>query len=110
MQSVTDPSEYAAAWKTYRTRWILTWVSLLSSFGLVVLFATGAPRIHVALAILIGISPYVVSYLWFLRWRCPRCGERFTMPDGHALKRSKQCSHCGLPKNFIPEHTDYPVR
>jgi hypothetical protein len=102
-------SEYAADWKVYRTRWILAWLSLLASFGLIIFFATHVPNLPKALAVILGVVPYVVFYLYFLRWRCPRSGNRFTTPDAHALKRSKKCSHCGLLKNYLPEDNNYPV-
>ena len=104
-----EPLKYAAAWKTYRGRWILACLSLLGSFGLVILFAVFLPGVPEVLAVLLGVSPCIVCYLWFLRWPCPRCGQRFTMPDAHALKRSERGLHCGLKRNFIPDSPSYPV-
>jgi hypothetical protein len=58
-------SEYAAAWKIYRMRWILAWLSLLASFGLAIFFATNVPSLPGVLAVILGVVPYVVFYLYF---------------------------------------------
>jgi hypothetical protein len=109
MQNVIDPTEYAAAWNAYRLRWIITWLCLLAGSASGVVLAKYVPSVPGTLAVLACMIPFTISYLWFLRWRCPRCGERFTMADAHGLKRSKRCRHCGLAKDFIPDPTSYPV-
>ena len=88
-------------------RWVVTCIALLFGFGDAIVSATEFPKIPGVFAVILALTPYIFSYLWFVRWPCPRCGRRYTTPDAHALKRSRRCSYCGLAKNEVPTLAEF---
>ncbi len=98
MQNATDP------WRDYRFRRNL---SLVAFFGYVPCVAAAAvvtkriwgsvePALVVALAWMIFA---LAAGDWFLKFRCPRCGNAFFAVSQRRLFKTmvRRCSHCQLP-------------
>ena len=87
-----DPSvpEYSRAWVAYQRRWLAAWVIPLI---LVICYVASGFR---TVLLVIAFGAYVVFYLRFIYWPCPRCGKRFTMAEAHRIVRAEKCIYCGL--------------
>lgn len=96
-ESKLDISQYPAAWAEYRRRWLVAWAVPLT---IVMSYILSGGRWTVLLAA--AVIAYVPLYLRFVRWRCPRCGQQFTMPD-RVIRRAKKCMYCGLPVGWTAE-------
>jgi hypothetical protein len=103
LKSQLQLSEYPRAWADYNRRWYAAWMiplALLACYLASAFAAAGRPLTWILIA---AFAVYVVLYLRFVRWPCPRCGKHFTMPDGRSMFRAKKCTYCGLQRNTIPE-------
>ena len=105
MKSQLDISEYPHAWAEYTRRWLAAWVVPL----FLVICYVGSEAVtgrHPWTGLLIAaFVTYVILYLRFVRWPCPRCGKRVTMPEAHRIVRAKKCPYCGLllrARDFTP--------
>jgi endogenous inhibitor of DNA gyrase (YacG/DUF329 family) len=107
VKSQLDIPEYPRAWAEYTRRWLAAWVLPL----LLVICYVGSERVtgrHPWTGLLIAaFVTYLILYLRFVQWPCPRCGKRVTMPEAHRIVRAKKCPYCGLPlraRDFTPEN------
>ena len=110
-----DPNSYLAQWLGLR-RWEATaWLTFL-------LYPPGAAGLNWLMTKLTGsdIPGMIVAFAWMIiaavfngrlvRFRCPRCQERFFCVNGPgflSLEKgwlfAQECVHCGLPKYALTE-------
>jgi hypothetical protein len=97
VQSHLPIEEYPKAWAEYQRRWLLSWVPSLIVFLFCAASATTGIGRPTPL-LLLAFAFYLVGYLRFISWHCPRCDKRFTFPDAHRIERSDSCLFCGLKR------------
>jgi len=95
---------YESAWKTFRRRRRIFWLTLLC--GPLLIFCVFAPlasllKSEYLFSVPVGLllTSIVVTYLPYACWRCPRCGHPYFLTFyTSTLLFGKKCIHCGLPK------------
>lgn len=100
MKSTLKTSDYPRAWAEYKNRWRAAWAIPLLLLGCYIatgILNTGKPLTWVLVAAFLA---YVVLYIRFLRWPCPRCGHPFTVATPRGVFRASKCTYCGLPLNY----------
>jgi hypothetical protein len=58
-----------------------------------------------------GIAAFIIPYIRFDSWPCPRCGFAFSDLKRKMPVRSERCHFCGLRRNEVPEeagHSGWP--
>lgn len=103
MDSRPESQQYAPAWAEYNRRWFAAWLiplALLLCYLASAVDTSGHPKTWI---LVVAFGVYAALYLRFIRWRCPRCGRRFTTPDPYSMRRSKACRYCGLQREAGPE-------
>gem|GEM_PF-3402175 len=102
MKSRLQAAKYPSAWTEYDRRFYTAWIVPL--LILLCYLGTALPKDSRQLTwvLISAVVAYTILYIRFIRWPCPRCGKRFTMPDPRRIIRSKKCSYCGLPRNAAP--------
>ncbi len=102
MNSLTN-SDYLSSWRDYRRRRITFWIVFLGGGPFVVLVGAAVTRLSpssagVVATWVVWAACFAVSSNRLLRWRCPRCGERFFWAGPIHFGLARRCMHCGLRK------------
>lgn len=99
MKSADQISDYSHAWAEYNRRWRAAWAVPLLLFGCYLATAfvnDGKPWTWI---LVLAVLTYVVLYIRFIGWPCPRCKRQFTMSTQRGVFRARSCIHCGLPRS-----------
>jgi Zn ribbon nucleic-acid-binding protein len=93
----------AAVWRDYRNRRRSLLAALAAAPILAATTTLGLPSVpaqasahHVLLAT--WATSLVAAVVWFARFRCPHCAERFHWTWLVANPFSRECLHCGFEK------------
>jgi hypothetical protein len=97
--STRESREYRDNWRKYRKIRIAFWVSFASLALGVALVYWAAPKNMfppdlLDLALIVFAIPYLITYLKWAHWRCPRCGNFFS----GVWWSTSRCVFCGLRK------------
>ncbi len=100
---LSEVRRYEAAWQRYRVSSAWYWLVFLGYvpgvflFGWLLSFAVNDNLAHEIVAF--GwMALWMVSGQGYVRFRCPRCGEKFFARKGFSNIFSGKCLNCGLPK------------
>ena len=96
----TSDQPYSAAWRDYRRRRTAVAAVVIGMVGLTC-FGLDPSRETRS-----GVTFWVIAWgllisviVWWLTWRCPRCGRYFSaFPQRIGRYGHNRCDHCGLPK------------
>jgi membrane protease YdiL (CAAX protease family) len=97
-------ADYSQQWRDYRKRRNLAIVGIIWFLVAPFVVPRALDHLHLAdgwyfVALIASSLLAVPPFVWLLQFRCPRCGENFTLKGWWAQNVvARKCERCGLAK------------